>query len=618
MDNYIFSFSAVIGQDSAKKALIYAAVNPLIGGVLLSGQKGCAKSTLVRSFGAILKDIDIIDLPLNITEDMLLGTVDIKGAVADGKKRFSPGLLKRADGNILYIDEANLLTKSAVDALLDASQRGYVNVEREGMSESYACRFLMVGTMNPEESLLGAQFTDRFGLYVQMKGIADKACRIEIIKRRMEYEKDPERFCARYKEKDDICARKIMSAQKLLSHVKISNDMMQISVMLSSASGAFGHRAEILIAETALAIAAFDGRTEVEKDDIYSAAEFVLPHRMRECTDAKEEYVPQNEQQDIEEDLDETNQTESPKESNKEQNEDNYIPPPDKIQQEPPQDAADDTVYGQELYALNDVFPQKKYKDAKRGSGRRSKTVSDTKKGRYIGFYIPKDKNYDIAFDATLRAAAPHQRFRDKNGLALSIQSQDIRQKKREHRVGNTIFFAVDASGSMGAKKRMIETKNAVLSLLYDAYQKRDRVGLIAFRKDKAEILLPVTRSIDLAQKRLQSLPTGGRTPLSKGIRLALQMIYSEKIKDNDMVPLLILITDGKVNDKDSETPYKDVISISDEAAKKDIPSIVIDTENSAFPLGIAKEIAEHMKSEYVKVQELKAQKIVDIVRMKF
>ena len=170
----------------------------------------------------------------------------------------------------------------------------------------------------------------------------------------------------------------------------------------------------------------------------------------------------------------------------------------------------------------------------------------------------------------------------------------------------------------MGAQKRMIETKNAVLSLLYDAYQKRDRVGLIAFRKDEAEILLPVTRSIDLAQKRLQSLPTGGRTPLAKGLKLALQMIYSEKIKDRDMVPLLIFITDGKVNDKNSETPYKDVINISDEAAKKDIPSIVIDTENSAFPLGIAKEIAEHMKSEYVKIQELKAQKIVDIVRMRF
>jgi magnesium chelatase subunit D len=549
---------------------------------------------------------------------MLLGTVDIEYAVADGKMRFSPGLLKRADGNILYIDEANLLTKTAADVLLDVSQRGSVTVEREGMSQSYSCKFVMMGTMNPEESLLGAQFTDRFGLYVQMKGIADKSDRVEIIKRRMEYEKSPERFCAQYKERENVCAQEIARAQKLLPNVKISDDMMQTAAMISSASGAAGHRAEIYIAETALAIAALDGRVEVEKEDIHSAAEFVLPHRIRECSDTKEEYIPQNEQQDLEEDLTETPQTDNLKDRQKEQDEDNYTPPPEQIQQEPPQDVADETVYGQELYALNDIFPQKKYKDAKSGSGRRSKTVSDTKKGRYIGFCMPKGKSYDIAFDATLRAAAPHQRLRDKNGLALSIKPQDIRQKRREHRVGNTIFFAVDASGSMGAQKRMIETKNAVLSLLYDAYQKRDRIGLIAFRKDEAEILLPVTRSIDLAQKRLQSLPTGGRTPLAKGLKLALQMIYSEKIKDHDMVPLLILITDGKVNDKSSETPYKDVISISDEAAKKDIPSIVIDTENSAFPLGIAKEIAEHMKSEYVKIQDIKAQKIVDIVRMRF
>ena len=270
----------------------------------MSGQKGCAKSTLVRSFGNILRGTDIIDLPLNVTEDMLLGTVDIEYAVTDGKMRFSPGLLKRADGNILYIDEANLLTKSAADALLDASQRGSVTVEREGMSQSYACSFLMVGTMNPEESLLGAQFTDRFGLYVEMKSITDKADRVEIIKRRMEYEKSPERFYALYKEKDDIFAREIVRAQKLLPEVKISDEMMQTAALLSAASGALGHRAEIYVAETALAIVAFDGRAEVEKKDIYSAAEFVLPHRIRECTDVKEEYIPQNEQQDFEEDHD--------------------------------------------------------------------------------------------------------------------------------------------------------------------------------------------------------------------------------------------------------------------------------------------------------------------------
>ena len=620
MDKHIFPFSAIVGQDTAKEALIYGAINPRIGGVLLSGQKGCAKSTLVRSFGALLHDADIVELPLNITEDMLLGTVDIESAVADGKKEFTPGLLSRADGNILYIDEVNLLTKTAADALLDVCQSGRAVVEREGISRTYQSRFLMVGTMNPEESLLGTQLIDRFGLYVEMKGIMGKADRIEIIKCRMDYEQNPKEFCAGYKEKDGIYTDKIIKAKSLLPHAEIGDDMLETAAQLSAAAGAAGHRAEIFIAETALAIAAYEGRKHVGKEDLRKAATLVLPHRIRESRDMSEECVPREEdwqEREDEQPNSDTPETGSPNDREKEQNDKEYISPPEWTLDDALQNMEDETVCGQELYAVRDIFPKKKYKNSKRGSGRRSKTVSDTDRGRYTSFCFPKGKIHDIAFDATLRAAAPHQKSREKNGLALSVKSCDIRQKKREHRIGNTIFFAVDASGSMGAQKRMIETKNAILSLLYDAYQKRDRVALAAFRKDRAEILLPVTRSIDLAQQRLQKLPTGGRTPLAKGLMLTLQMIYSESIKDKDIIPLLILITDGKVNDRDSETPYKDVINISKEVAKKNIPGIVIDTEAGAFPLGIAKEIAEHMKAEYIKVHELKAKEIVDIVRMK-
>ena len=619
MDRRIFPFSAIIGQDTAKKALIYGAINPRTCGVLLSGQKGCAKSTLVRAFGSLLHDTQIIDLPLNITEDMLLGTIDIEKAIADGKKDFTPGLLKRADGNIVYIDEVNLLTKTAADTLLDVCQSGYAVVEREGISKTYPSRFLMAATMNPEESLLGAQFTDRFGMYVQMKGMSEKSDRVEIIRRRMEYEKDPEEFCASYEAQDAMLADKIIVAKDILPQVKIESDMLESAAELAAAARAAGHRAEIFIVETAMAAAAYDRRETVEIDDLHEAARLVLPHRIRENNSLEEESLKEEELHEKEEDESSSDipEASSPKEGKKERNENQFTPPPNEMTEEQ-QAAKDKTVCGQELYAVNDIFPKKKYRDSKRGSGRRSKTVSDTDRGRYTGFSFPKCKIRDIALDATLRAAAPLQKSREKNGLALSIKPCDVRQKKREHRVGNTIFFAVDASGSMGAKKRMIETKSAVLSLLYDAYQKRDRVALTAFRKDKAEILLPATRSINLAQKRLQELPTGGRTPLAKGLTLAMQMIVSEKIKDKDMIPLFILITDGKVNDRSSETPYKDLINIAKEVAKKNIPGIVIDTENSFVPLGIAKEIANHMNSEYIKVHELKAKEIVNIVRMKF
>ena len=616
MNEFLFPFSAVIGQDDAKEALICGAINPRIGGVLLSGQKGCAKSTLVRAFGRILKDSSIISMPLNVTEDMLLGTIDIENTIADGNKRFLPGLLKRANGNALYVDEINLLTKSIANGLLDVCQSGCAVIEREGVSEQYASSFLLIGTMNPEEGLMDPQLADRFGLYVQMKGTSDKKARVEIIKRKMEFDQNPIDFCMRFKEQDCKLEEKIANAKNALPNVSISEEMIEYASEISHTAGTQGHRAEIFISETALAIAAYDEREEVIKEDIHKAARFVLPHRIREAvskdrmsyeqsnTDAAEEEQTKDLSEEKNQNKSSLNENEMP----------DTAPPPERDNEQKSCEQEEKLEMGREIYSLNDIFPNKKSRDTIKGSGRRSKTASGTEKGRYIGFGFPKRKCNDIAFDATLRAAAVHQKTREKNGMKINIHKDDLRQKKREHRVGNTIFFAVDASGSMGAKKRMIETKNAVLSLLYNAYQKRDSVGLIAFRKNDAEVLLPVTRSIDLAKKRLQLLPTGGRTPLVKGMTLSLNMICAEKIKDKDMLPLFILITDGKANDRDSAMPYQDAIEIADEFSRKKIPSIVIDTEKSVMPLGIAKEIAQHMGADYFKTEEIKSELISNLI----
>jgi len=617
MNNYNFPFSAIIGQDTAKEALIYGIINPRIGGVLLCGQKGCAKSTMVRSLGSLLKDMDIVDLPLNVTEDMLVGTINIQSAIEKGEKEFAAGILKRAHGNILYADEVNLLSGPIAKILLDVSQSNTIIVEREGISHTHKSNFLLVGTMNPEESTLSSQLLDRFGIYVEVKGEADKKKRMEIMKKRIAFEDNPIGFFEVHKQKNNEITKKLNAARIRVKDIALSETIVELSAQLAIDSNAQGHRAEIIIIETAIAIAAYNDRLQVIDEDVYKAAGLVLPHRIRDCV------MPQEELEQTAENLEEEFHDEQTDAANDEQKnldcsvdeEDNTQHQQTNANTKDPTDSEDKIDEGNEIYTINDISLNQKEKRRRKGSGRRSKTVSDAIKGRYIGFSMPRKKSVDIAFDATLRAASVHQKSREKNGNLVSIHSEDIRIKRREHRIGTTIIFAVDASGSMGARKRMIETKEAILSLLFDAYQKRDKVGMIAFRKDKAEILLPITRSIELAQKRLQSLPTGGRTPLAKGLMLSWQMIFAQKIKDKNMIPLLILVTDGKANDKNSGNPYIDAINISKAISKANISSIVIDTEKPIIPIGIAKEIADNMNAEYYKVNELKSGTLSHIIK---
>ncbi len=616
MNRALFPFSAIVGQEQAKQALIYGAVNPGIGGVLLCGQKGCAKSTLVRAL-ANLNGLKVVDLPLNITEDMLIGMIDLEDAIRFGRKTFEGGLLHRAHGNILYVDEVNLLSDTIINGLLDVMQSGVNRVERDGLSYTHPSEFLLVGSMNPEESPLRVHFLDRFGLYVEMKGSHSHEQRKAVIKQRLAFEADTVDFFNRYHQQDQELAEKIKAARKNLPFVQVTEPAIHLAIKLAKTAHAAGHRAEIVMIETALAIAALNGLDAITEENVKQAAPFVLPHRIRESQ-------PQPLQSQ-----DQSHQPQEPLEENQQPAEND---PSQAIQLEPTpadsslpkenentlsQESVDDPiVQGQEIYAVHDLTVTPLDHTQRKGSGRRSKTASGTSRGRYIGFEMPKDLNQDIALDATLRVAAIHQHNRQKNGMAVNIQKSDIRTKKRENRIGTTIIFAVDASGSMGAKMRMVATKEAILSLLFDAYQKRDQVGMVTFRKDRAEILLPVTRSIDLAQKRLQQLPTGGRTPLSKGLFLSWQMIIARRLKDADMLPLLVLITDGKANNSyDNLDPVKDALAVATRIRNHRIPAIVIDTEKGPFLLGIAQEIADHMKAQYFKIDQLRSEVIGELVR---
>lgn len=279
---YVFPYSAVVGQENVKKALILNVINPLIGGVLISGEKGTAKSTLVRGLAALIPDMKVVELPLNVTEDRLVGSIDLERAIKDGKKSFAPGILKEANGNILYVDEVNLLSEHIINCLLEVSASGVNVVEREGISCSHPASFILVGTMNPEEGRLRPQFLDRFGLFTEVYGAKELYERKEIIKRRLEYEKDPERYLKQWEEETYNLMCKILEARDAITRCKVSDNVIKLAAEISEEANCAGHRAELTMMETAKALAALDGRLYVTLEDIKEAAEFSLPHRMRE------------------------------------------------------------------------------------------------------------------------------------------------------------------------------------------------------------------------------------------------------------------------------------------------------------------------------------------------
>lgn len=636
----IYPFAAVVGQIQVKKALEIALVNQKAGGLLIGGEKGTAKSTLVRATKEIIGEQKIIDLPLNATEDMLFGSIDIEHAVSKGERRFSPGILSRATNNILYIDEVNLLRQELLTAVLDTNASGINQVERDGISFTHTASYTVLGTMNPEEGVLPNHILDRFGMYVEAQSEKDIEQRVEVIKRSLDYYADIQKFKDSYAKATQSLAVKIASARRLLAGVDVSEAMMQLAAQMCAQAFCAGHRAEIYLLEAAKAIAALSERSYVLPKDVEEAAVFVLPHRMRKPPEQQqeEEQSDQNDESDQDRDdkddndeqADESPLTPPPSEDNKEDNEDEdnsnnedngddkskekQIPDNDKNQLAPEEQIADIDKNFRLPKILLDLG---KDRNIRRGSGKRSTTKTDLKQGRYVRAEIPKVKVEDLAFDATIRAAAPFQRMREDNGCALNIKSEDLRQKVREKRIGNTFLFAVDASGSMGARERMRAVKGAIFYMLQEAYQKRDSVGMVAFRRQKAELLLPVTRSVDLAQKCLAEMPTGGKTPLADGLAMALLTLGMLNKKDSELEPILILVTDGRANavEANGNDPVESALKIAEKIRKAKITSVVIDTETDFIKLGIAKSVAKEMGATYYSLRSLSQEQILRIVR---
>lgn len=630
----VFPFAAVEGQEKIKKALLLNIVNKKIGGVLINGEKGTAKSTLVRGLGELFPEMKVVNLPLNITEDNLIGSIDIEKTLKTGKKVFQEGLLKKCHNNILYIDEVNLLGDSIVSSILEAASREMNYVEREGISFSHQCCFVLVGTMNPEEGDLRPQLLDKFGLYVSAAGTEDVLERVKIIKKRLEYESDPEKFCEKYKEDGEVLREKVIRAQGKIEKIKVSEQIMNIAVKITEEANTLGNRAEIILVETAKALAALDGRNYLNIDDLKEAAEYVLPHR----TNQKNSTAPENRGDELDNNEDSKdeennnqedntkNENREEKENDKEENPDNSLNDEENNSDEQPQEEEKNESSGSEtdeefgvgeIFKVKDIFLDS-VKDSKKrtGTGKRCKTKSGSLQGRYIKSITPKGKIRDFAFDATIRAAAPFQKRDENSSLMINIKKEHIRVKVREKRTGTSILFVVDSSGSMGVKKRMEAVKGAVMSLLKDAYEKRDRVGMVSFRRDRAEELLPITRSIDLAQKKLEKLTTGGKTPLAEGIIKAYTIMKNELRKDKEIVPLIIFLSDGKGNfSLSGKDPVRESLEAAEKIKNENIRAIVVDTEEGFIKLEMARTLSEAMGADYYKLENLKSEDMLELVK---
>lgn len=645
-----YPFVAIVGQEEAKQALLLAAISPAIGGVLLCGQKGTAKSTLIRGLAALLPDVPFVDVPLNVSEDRLIGSLDLETALRSGERRLEPGLLQAADGGFLYVDEINLLTSSPAALLLDAAAAHEVRIERDGLSLRQPAAFVLIGSMNPEEGRLGPQLQDRFGLTVDVRGEQDRAARLLITRRRLAYEADPTGFHKHWAAASASLRQRLLAARRLLPEVLIPEECQHFAALLACQGNCAGHRAELALCTAAQALAAWEGRRLTSRQDIERVAAAVLPHRLRQAIRLAEANPPDDPAEppaaEAETEPEEPAERPEPEvaepETDPSSDTDRATPPPERL---PPEgsdllepaasDPAAATGTWQDIEPPDQKWTLRFSALLRRvppGLGKRLKTRGGTSRGRMIRYRLPASAPRDIAWLATMRTAALRQS--DSCRLPLRVQLSDIRDKVREHRTGAAILFVVDASGSMGARRRMGAVKGAILALLADAYEKRDRVGLVVFRDDRAECPLYLTNSVDLARRHLRELRTGGRTPLAQGLDLAWTVLRQDHLRNPEALHYLVLVTDGRANAavipaadrtgasgasgasgmsgtpgatsvSGANAPWQAALRAADRLRRQGLQSLVLDTEQGYIRLGLARELAKAMAAEYLPLSEI-------------
>jgi len=611
-----FPLSAMVGQQKMRLALILNAINPSIGGVLICGRRGTGKSTAVRAFTSLLppitgvadcpyfcdptapqwmcsecqtrydhqetysiaqRPVHLVTLPLNASEDRVAGSFDLATALARGVSHFSPGLLAAANRGFLYVDEINLLNDHIVDLLLDAAALGVNRVERDNISLAHPARFVLMGTMNPEEGVLRPQLLDRIGLYVVAEDLRDPEIRALVVERRLAYDASPTGFIAQWADAEQALHERIKHAQQLLPSVGVSAYLRQVVALLVDRQlHAEGHRGDLVVLRAARALAAWEGRTDVQYSDIEQAVELALPHRARAGTPLRQQLT-----QTLDRLPEGTTDVDIPQEIAT-------------IDDDIDVDKRNDEREGaagltrrlrgeQDVVQVQALISVERDRLTRQESGRRFLSLSARRSGRFTRSRQSKPVT-DIAFAATIRAAAPYQRVRGRNnGGKLKLHPEDLRQKIRERKTRSLLVFVIDGSDSVMARQLMPKTKRILLALLQNAYEKRDRVAMLVFRFAQGRVVLPPTRNFARARRSVEELYIGGCTPLATGLLEGLRLAETERLRDPTTKPILIVLTDGLANidlsgNMRHDTPRRDALNIAREIAERQVPAVLIDT----------------------------------------
>jgi magnesium chelatase subunit D len=635
-----YPFSAVVGQDDLKLALLLTAVDPTIGGVLIKGERGTAKTTIARGLASLLPasapgvPAPFVELPLGATEDRVVGSLDVNKALRDGNAQLRSGVLARANGGVLYVDEVNLLPDHLVDLLLDAAATGWVTVERDGVSAGEAARFVLVGTMNPEEGDLRPQFLDRFGLSVVVQGLSSQEERMAAVNKRLQFDANPEAVIAAARPAEDSLRAAIVEARARLLSLPITSAHLSIVTAICAEQLLDGIRGDLAIIKTARALAAWEKATEIGADHIRRATAFALPHRMRRRPAPRKPQPPGNygpgfaNPADVNPNSQRTaggpgfNPADASPSTQRAAADPSFTnsadvnPNSQRTAGSPGFNPADANAHtgraatavgapggrpGQPAFATQAAQPMavNLVTDLidRESSGRRGTGSMGSRRATRA---TPYDQTGTLAINETLTAAAVRGRRVGERGITLA--ASDLMQHGRSGPGRSSVLFLVDASASMATQRRLELAKGAVLGLLQSNYQHRDEVALMIFRGEGVDLTMPFTNSIEGVEQALTDVPTGGRTPLARALSEAAQILYT---RDPSM---LIVFTDGRANVAAAGgDPWQESLAAAAQLKDSCAAAVVIDCEPGPIVLGRARQLASALEAECIPLSSLEA-----------